>query len=66
MPNTYVIKLVYLLEMQQRTCSRMETATFIVILETILQAPFSQEKERAVYLLAVGSVSPIVGPHSQA
>ncbi len=48
-----ITKLVSILDVEEDICNRLESATFISILEILLQVRYSRQKERGVFLLAV-------------
>lgn len=56
-PDAVTTRLAALLDMRERGCSRLGTASFIIVLETLLQAGYSRQKERGIYLLAVEVLS---------
>jgi hypothetical protein len=55
-PDEDIFKLVSALDGHNLTCTRLEPATFVAILETLLQAEYSRQKERGLVLLAVGNL----------
>ena len=52
-PNADIANLVSVLDEYEDTCSRLENKTLAVILDTILQARYSRNKERGIFLLTV-------------
>jgi hypothetical protein len=52
-PNADIANLVSALDEYEDTCSRLENTTFAVILDIILQARYSRNKERGIFLLTV-------------
>ena len=51
--ETLVITIVSALENHDKTCSRLDSATFAIILQTLLHAKYSRQKERGILLLTV-------------
>lgn len=51
--DAIVIAIVSAFDEQKETCSRFDSASFAIILQTLLHAKYSRKKERGIILLAV-------------